>query len=72
MPLYPPTGSDDFTTMTAAGSEARGLEAAADPHAFAREAGAWVHRIESAIERHPWPTLLLALSIGYALSRKTR
>jgi hypothetical protein len=29
-------------------------------------------RIESLIERYPWPTLLLALGLGYFLSRRVR
>ena len=28
--------------------------------------------IESAIQRYPWPTLLLGFSIGYLLSRRMR
>jgi hypothetical protein len=72
MPLYPPTGSDDFTTISAAATDALGPRAAADTRAFPEEARGWLDRIESVIERYPWPTLLLALGIGYALSRKTR
>lgn len=32
----------------------------------------WRERIESMIERYPWPTLLLALGIGYIISRRMR
>ena len=32
----------------------------------------WRERIESLIERYPWPTLLLALSLGYMISRRMR
>jgi hypothetical protein len=32
----------------------------------------WLDRVESLIERYPWPTLLLALSIGYMISRRMR
>jgi hypothetical protein len=28
--------------------------------------------LESMIERYPWPTLLLALALGYLLSRRMR
>ena len=32
----------------------------------------WLDRIESLIERFPWPTLLLALGVGYVLGRRMR
>ena len=32
----------------------------------------WLDRIESLIERYPWPTLLLALGVGYMLARRIR
>ena len=32
----------------------------------------WSDRIESMIERYPWPTLLLALGLGYLLARRLR
>ena len=32
----------------------------------------WSGRIESMIERYPWPTLLLALGLGYFLARRVR
>jgi hypothetical protein len=34
--------------------------------------GSWLERMESLIERYPWPTLLLALSVGYVISRRMR
>jgi hypothetical protein len=34
--------------------------------------GAWLDRIEAIIERYPWPTLLIALSLGYMISRRMR
>jgi len=48
-----------------------------EPHRLAlSESGdgavGWRERIESMIERYPWPTLLLALSIGYIISRRMR
>ena len=32
----------------------------------------WSTRIESQIERYPWPTILLALGFGYLLARRLR
>ena len=32
----------------------------------------WLDRLESVIERYPWPTLLLALGIGYVMARRMR
>lgn len=32
----------------------------------------WSTRIESQIERYPWPTILLALGCGYLLARRLR
>lgn len=34
--------------------------------------GQWSTRIESQIERYPWPTILLALGFGYLLARRLR
>jgi hypothetical protein len=34
--------------------------------------GQWSTRIESIIEHYPWPTLLLALGLGYLLARRLR
>lgn len=34
--------------------------------------GQWSTRIESMIERYPWPTILLALGFGYLLARRLR
>ncbi len=68
MPLHNPTGSDDLTTITAAATDAPGREAVQGE----AEGEAWLDRMESMIERYPWPTLILALGIGYALARKLR
>ena len=32
----------------------------------------WRARLESLIERYPWPTLLVGLCLGYAISRRMR
>ena len=68
MSLYNPTGSDDRTTIRTAAADPLGRETSDACAGFAR----WLDHIESVIERYPWPTLLLALGIGYALSRKMR
>jgi hypothetical protein len=39
---------------------------------LADEMTEWRARVEALIERYPWPTLLLALSLGYLLARRTR
>lgn len=68
MPLQNPPGAAD-RTMTAGSTESHRLalsETSGDGGA------GWRERIESMIERYPWPTLLLALSIGYMISRRMR
>jgi hypothetical protein len=37
-----------------------------------RHWGDWIDRLDSLIERYPWPTLLLALGIGYLAARRMR
>jgi len=69
MPLRNPTDYDDLPTTTAAATDALGPEAGGETCA---DRGEWLDRIETLIERYPWPALLLALCIGYALSRKMR
>jgi hypothetical protein len=55
--------------MTAGSSES-------DPVALSEMDGdqdmGWLERIEGTIERYPWPTLLIALSLGYIMSRRMR
>ena len=36
------------------------------------ETTGWLDQIESVIARYPWPALLLALGVGYAISRRMR
>ena len=71
MPLQQPTGTAARATMTAPTTESMGLDTMYEADE-AHETGRWLDRIESLIERYPWPTLLLALAIGYALSRRMR
>ena len=56
--------------MTGAATESLGLEP--EDETYVDETTGWVDRIESVIERYPWPTLLLALAVGYAISRRMR
>jgi hypothetical protein len=36
------------------------------------EGRGWLDRIEAMIERYPGPTLLIALGLGYMISRRMR
>jgi len=54
--------------MTGAPTESLGLETVCAT--YADETTGWLERIESVIKRYPWPTLLLALGVGYAISRR--
>jgi hypothetical protein len=56
--------------MTEATTESLGLEPGCETSAD--ETTGWLDRIESLIERYPWPTLLLGLAVGYAISRRMR
>jgi hypothetical protein len=70
MPLEHPAGTANRPTTTAESttSHQRG-ETSDDTDGV--EAG-WLATLESTIERYPWPTLLLALGLGYLLSRRIR
>jgi len=68
MPLQNPPGTADRPTMTAGSTESHRLEAMSETQVGT----AWRNRIESMIERYPWPTLLLALGLGYMISRRIR
>ena len=65
-----PTATGECRTMTGATTESLGLEPECET--YADETTGWLDRIESVIERYPWPTLLLALAVGYAISRRMR
>jgi hypothetical protein len=43
-----------------------------EPSAAPFEWDQWSDRIESMIERYPWPTLLLAMGVGYVIARRMR
>jgi hypothetical protein len=62
----PPTG-ERLTATT----EALGVETVCEPRDD--QTTGWldrIERIESVISRYPWPTLILALGVGYAISRR--
>lgn len=69
MPLSQPSGTADCPPVTTSDASDR-LQATAE-----RRAGTstgWLEGLESLIERYPWPTLFLALSLGYMISRRLR
>ena len=68
MPPYNSTGTtDDLPTFTDRDPLRREADSAADGNAQG-----WLARIESVIERYPWPTVLIALGLGYVLARRMR
>ena len=71
MPLQQPTRTAAGAITMAPTTDSMGLEPMYEADE-AQETGRWLDRIESLIERYPWPALLLALAIGYALSRRMR
>ena len=32
----------------------------------------WLERVEALIERYPWPTVLIAVGVGYMMARRMR
>lgn len=69
MPLSQPSGTADGPTVTTSRVTDR-LQAKAESRAGTPSE--WLDGLESLIERYPWPTLLLALSLGYMISRRLR
>jgi len=70
MPQQPSTPAGERWTVTGATTESLGLETERET---SHETRGWldrIERLESVIERYPWPTLLLALGVGYAVSRR--
>jgi hypothetical protein len=70
MPQQHPPSAGEYWTMTGATTEPPGLETVCET---SHETTGWldrIERIESVIKRYPWPTLLLALGVGYAISRR--
>jgi hypothetical protein len=68
MPQQQPTATGERLTAT---TESLGVETVCEPRAD--DTTGWrdrIERIESVITRYPWPTLLLALGVGYAVSRR--
>ena len=69
MSLSRPSGTADRQTMTT-GTESDPLQTTSN--ALVDTTSGWLEAVESLIERYPWPTLLLALSLGYIISRRLR
>lgn len=69
MPLEHPAGTAN-RPATAESTTPHQLGKTSDD-TYGVEAG-WLATLESTIERYPWPTLLLALGLGYLLSRRMR
>jgi hypothetical protein len=67
MPLDYPSGAMERPLST---GERSGFEPLSDT--FADRTAEWLDRIEAMIERYPWPTLLLALGVGYVIARRMR
>ena len=70
MPQQYPTGTAGRSTVTAGTTDTVGPEVLRET--YVDEMKGWMDRIESLIERYPWPTLLLAFGLGYAFSRRMR
>jgi hypothetical protein len=70
MPRQYPTGTADRSIVTAGGPDT--VERAVLSETNVDLTRGWLDSITSLIERYPWPTLLLAFGIGYALSRRMR
>ena len=68
MPLQHPTATGDRLT----GATTESLRVEPPCETYADDTTGWLDRIESVIERYPWPTVLLALGVGYAISRRMR
>jgi hypothetical protein len=67
MSLQHPAGTSDRPTTV----ENRTSLGEGSDHTYGVESN-WLATIESMIERYPWPTLLLALGLGYLLSTRMR
>ena len=68
MPLQDFPGAQRFTTTGTALSQR--LDTISET--LADQASDWLDQIEAVIERYPWPTVLVALGIGYVIARRMR
>ena len=69
MPLQNTSGAVDRLATAADITEPKALESG--PPEW--DSGAyWRERVEALIERYPWPTVLLALGVGYMIARRMR
>ena len=70
MPLHNPPGTIDHPTPAIEADHAYRLGSISE--SFADEMAGWRDRMENLIERYPWPTVILALGVGYLLARRMR
>ena len=70
MALEDSTGFVDRLATAAESPGTQPLNAMSRP--VADRAAEWLDRVEAVMERYPWPTLLLALGVGYVISRRMR
>jgi hypothetical protein len=70
MPLEYPPGATNRPAATGENPLSQALNATSET--FTDLGAEWLDRIEAVIERYPWPTLLLALGLGYVIARRMR
>ena len=70
MPLQNPPGTEAGSTTTVGNAGSHRLSTMCET--YVDETKAWVDRLETMIERYPWPTLLFALGLGYVIARRMR
>ena len=70
MPLHDPSGTMVHPIPTIEAEHAYRLGAIAET--FTDEMAESRDRMEMLIERYPWPTVILALAVGYLLARRMR
>ena len=70
MPLEYSPGATNRPAATAENPLSQALNATSET--FTDLGAEWLDRIEAVIERYPWPTLLLALGLGYVIARRMR
>ena len=68
MPLQNTSGAVDRLATAADTTSAQAFIAESEETAWE----AAFERIEAVIERYPWPTVLIALGVGYLIARRMR
>lgn len=70
MPLQNTSGAVDRLATAADTTEPMTFESGA-PDEWGSGAY-WLERVEALIERYPWPTVLIAVGVGYMMARRMR